>query len=63
VIDWPAKSYDVQPIAIARITRRPANMPVVLGTTNPQRVTAAAAGTDIPSPVGSPCPMTNCVGH
>ena len=38
------------PIAIATawITRHPANMQVVLGTTNPQRVTAAAAGSDIP---------------
>lgn len=50
VIDRLAKSYDVQPIAIATawITRHPANMQVVLGTTNPQRVTAAAAGSDIP---------------
>ncbi len=50
VIDRLAKSYDVQPIAIATawITRHPANMQVVLGTTNPQRVAAAAAGSDIP---------------
>jgi len=50
VIDRLAKSYDVLPIAIATawITRHPANMQVVLGTTNPQRVTAAAAGSDIP---------------
>src|SRR6476659_9408730 len=50
VLDRLAKSYDVRPIAIATawITRHPANMQVVLGTTNPQRVAAAAAGSDIP---------------
>jgi len=50
VIDRLAKSYAVQPIAVATawITRHPANMQVVLGTTNPQRVAAAAAGSDIP---------------
>jgi len=49
VLDRLAKSYGVQPIAIATawITRHPANMQVVLGTTNPQRVAAAAAGSDI----------------
>ena len=46
VIDRLAGQYDVPPIAIATawITRHPANMQVVLGTTNPERVTAAAAG-------------------
>jgi predicted oxidoreductase len=40
----------VKPIAIATawITRHPAQMQVVLGTTTPQRVTDAAAGSDIP---------------
>lgn len=35
-------------IAVAWITRHPANMQVVLGTTNPQRVSDAAAGSEIP---------------
>lgn len=50
VIDRLAGEYDVPPIAIATawITRHPANIQVVLGTTNPERVTAAAAGSDIP---------------
>jgi len=50
VIDRLAAHYDVTPIAIATawITRHPAQMQVVLGTTTPQRVTDAAAGSDIP---------------
>jgi predicted oxidoreductase len=50
VIERLAGQYDVPPIAIATgwITRHPANMQVVLGTTNPERVAAAAAGSDIP---------------
>jgi predicted oxidoreductase len=50
VIDRLAGQYGVPSIAIATawITRHPANMQVVLGTTNPQRVIAAAAGSDIP---------------
>ncbi|RAM37356.1 aldo/keto reductase [Arthrobacter globiformis] len=42
--------YGVTPIAIATawITRHPAGMQVVLGTTSPQRVVEAAAGADIP---------------
>jgi predicted oxidoreductase len=49
-IDRIAAVYDVSPIAIATawITRHPADMQVVLGTTTPERVTAAAAGSDIP---------------
>ncbi len=45
-----AGTYDVTPTAIATawITRHPAQMQVVLGTTTPQRVTDAAAGSDIP---------------
>jgi predicted oxidoreductase len=40
----------VPPIAIATawITRHPANMQVVLGTTSPERVVGAAQGSDIP---------------
>lgn len=50
VIDRLAGEYDVAPIAIATawITRHPAGMQVVLGTTNAERVAAAAAGSDIP---------------
>ena len=50
VIDRLAARYDVPPIAIATawITRHPANMQVVLGTTSPERVTGAAQGSDLP---------------
>lgn len=50
VIDRLAADYDVPPIAIATawITRHPANMQVVLGTTSPERVAGAAQGSDIP---------------
>jgi predicted oxidoreductase len=49
VIDRLAAAYDVTPIAIATawITRHPAGMQVVLGTTTPQRVQDAAVGADI----------------
>ena len=49
VIDRRAGSYGVEPIAIATawITRHPAKMQVVLGTTTPERVRDAAAGADI----------------
>ncbi len=49
VIDRLAAQYDVPPIAIATawITRHPAGMQVVLGTTTPQRVQDAAAGADV----------------
>jgi predicted oxidoreductase len=48
-IDRLATQYDVPPIAIATawITRHPAQMQVVLGTTTPERVTGAAAGSDL----------------
>ena len=50
VVDRLAAAYDVPPIAIATawITRHPANMQVVLGTTNADRVAGAALGSDIP---------------
>ena len=50
VIDRLAAKYDVEPIAIATawITRHPAQMQVVLGTTTPARVVAASKGSDIP---------------
>ncbi|WP_084128724.1 aldo/keto reductase family oxidoreductase [Demequina sp. NBRC 110055] len=50
VIDRLADKYDVpaEAIAVAWITRHPARMQVVLGTTTPARVTAAAQGSDVP---------------
>ncbi|GAB2472034.1 aldo/keto reductase [Promicromonospora xylanilytica] len=50
VIDRLAAQYDVPAIAIATawITRHPARMQVVLGTTNPERVAGAALGSDVP---------------
>jgi predicted oxidoreductase len=50
IIDRLAAQYGVPPIAIATawITRHPANMQVVLGTTSPERVAAAAQGSDVP---------------
>lgn len=50
VIDRLAAKYDVPPIAIAVawITRHPAQIQVVLGTTTPQRVADAALGSEIP---------------
>ena len=50
VIDRLAAQYSVPAIAIATawITRHPARMQVVLGTTNPERVAGAALGSDVP---------------
>lgn len=50
VIDRLAAQYDVPAIAIATawITRHPARMQVVLGTTSPERVAGAAQGSDLP---------------
>lgn len=49
-IDDLAKAYGVTPtgIAVAWITRHPANIQVVLGTTKPSRVAEAAAGSSVP---------------
>jgi predicted oxidoreductase len=49
-IDRLADKYSVpaEAIAVAWITRHPARMQVVLGTTTPERVAAAALGSDIP---------------
>ncbi len=49
-IDELAAAYGVTPtaIAVAWITRHPAQMQVVLGTTNASRVRDSAAGSDIP---------------
>lgn len=50
VVDRLAAKYGVpaEAIAVAWITRHPAQMQVVLGTTTPARVQAAALGSDIP---------------
>jgi predicted oxidoreductase len=50
VIDRLAAKYDVPPLAIATawITRHPARMQVVIGTTTPERVDAAARGSEVP---------------
>jgi predicted oxidoreductase len=49
-LDELAVKYGVTPgsIAVAWITRHPANMQVVTGTTKPERVLEAAAGSDVP---------------
>jgi predicted oxidoreductase len=50
VIDELAKTHGVTPtgIAVAWITRHPANIQVVLGTTKPSRVGESAAGSAVP---------------
>jgi predicted oxidoreductase len=49
VLDALASKYAVPPIGIATawITRHPANIQVVTGTTNPGRITGACAGADL----------------
>ncbi len=49
VMDELAKKYAITPtgIAIAWITRHPANLQVVLGTTKPDRVRESVAGSDV----------------
>ncbi len=49
VLDRLAGEYSVAPIAIATawITRHPADMQVVVGTTTPERVAGAARGSDL----------------
>lgn len=48
-LDRLAKAYGVTPtgIAVSWITRHPANIQVVLGTTKPQRVRECVAGSDV----------------
>lgn len=50
VVDRLSAKYAVpaEAIAVAWITRHPARMQVVLGTTTPSRVAAAAQGSDLP---------------
>jgi predicted oxidoreductase len=65
VIDRLAAAYDVPAIAIATawITRHPANMQVVLGTTSPERVAGAAQGSDIPLTRAEWYEMFRAAGH
>ncbi len=64
-LDRLAARYGVEPIAVAVawITRHPAGMQVVLGTTTPRRVTAAAAGSDIPLTRGEWYGLVRAAGH
>lgn len=65
VIDRLAQKYAVEPIAIATawITRHPAQMQVVLGTTTPSRVQAAAQGADIPLTRAEWYELVRAAGH
>ncbi|GMA23937.1 hypothetical protein GCM10025864_16960 [Luteimicrobium album] len=65
VIDRLAATYDVPAIAIATawITRHPAQMQVVLGTTTPQRVADAALGSEIPLTRAEWYEMFRAAGH
>ncbi|MDR3262082.1 MAG: aldo/keto reductase [Tannerella sp.] len=50
VIDRIAAKYEVTntAVAVGWLTRHPANMQVILGTTNPQRVIDSSKGSDLP---------------
>lgn len=65
VIDTLAARYQVPPIAIATawITRHPAQMQVVLGTTNPERVAGAAQGSELPLTRAEWYALTRAAGH
>lgn len=60
-----AKKYDVTPsaIAIAWITRHPAGIQVVLGTTTPNRLVEAAAGSNIPLTRSEWYALVRTAGH
>lgn len=64
-LDRLAARYEVTPTAIvaAWITRHPAGMQVVLGTTTPQRVIDAAAGSEIPLTRGEWYGLLRAAGH
>lgn len=64
-LDRLARKYQVTPTAIATawITRHPANMQVVLGTTTPQRIKDAAAGSDLPLTRGEWYGLIRAAGH
>jgi predicted oxidoreductase len=65
VLDRLAAKYRVEPIAIATawITRHPAHMQVVLGSTTPQRVADAAAGADVVLTRGEWYELFRTAGH
>jgi predicted oxidoreductase len=60
-----AAKYRVTPTAIATawITRHPAGLQVVLGTTKPERIADAAAGSDIPLTRGEWYGLIQAAGH
>ncbi|WP_405667198.1 aldo/keto reductase [Streptomyces sp. NBC_01166] len=64
-LDHLAAKYDVTPtaIAVAWITRHPAGIQVVLGTTQPQRILDAAAGSDIPMSRSEWYRLIQAAGH
>lgn len=64
-MDRLADKYGVEPIAIgvAWITRHPAGIQVIVGTTNPDRVAAAAKGSDIPLTRSEWYALTRTAGH
>ncbi len=64
-LDRLAAKYGVTPtaIAVAWITRHPAQIQVVLGTTDPRRMTDAAAGSDLPLTRGEWYSLIQAAGH
>lgn len=64
-LDRLATKYGVTPTAIATawITRHPAGFQVILGTTTPQRIRDAAAGSDIPLTRGEWYGLIQAAGH
>lgn len=65
VLDRLAAEYGVDPmaVAVAWITRHPAKMQVVLGTTNPARISSAAQGSDISLTRGQWYELFKAAGH
>ncbi len=65
VIDRLADEYGVPSIAVATawITRHPARMQVVLGTTTPERVVGAAQGSDLPLTRAEWYELARAAGH
>lgn len=65
MIDRLAASYGVEPesIAVAWLTRHPARIQVVLGTTTPARVAAAARGADVDLTRAEWYEMFRAAGH
>lgn len=65
VMDRLAEQYDVpvEAIAVAWLTRHPAQMQVVLGTTTPARVAAAAQGADVTLTRAEWYEMFRAAGH